>query len=111
MVLTWEDRIPLFMRVRFNDVFNVNGDGSITPKVPVVVGGVQLNPGMDFGRRIRIGNVHFAGVAGRDLEVEHQAGITYLVRPYIAPRLDRDPSPPAMASAMATEPGPIDAPA
>src|SRR5688572_25186714 len=96
------------MRVRFNEVFAVNGDGSISPKVPVVVGGVKLDPGMDFGRRVRLGNVHFAAVAGRDLEVDQQAGLLYLVRPYVEPPRDR-PLPPRMASPMATEPMPLDA--
>jgi hypothetical protein len=96
------------MRVRFNDVFRVNGDGSISPKVPVVVGGVHLEPGFDFGRRVRLGNVHFAAVAGRDLEVEHHSGVTYLVRPYLAP--PRGPEPlPYMPSAMASEPMPLEA--
>ncbi|MEA3135918.1 MAG: hypothetical protein QOJ26_1869 [Thermoplasmata archaeon] len=97
------------MRVRFNDVFSVNGDGSISPKVPVVVGGVQLNPGMDFGRRVRLGTVHFAGVAGRDLEVEQQAGILYLVRPYVPPTRESRVAPPPMVSVMATEFMPIEA--
>ena len=96
------------MRVRFNEVFRVNGDGSISAKVPVVVGGVHLDPGFDFGRRVRLGNVHFAAVAGRDLEVDQQAGITYLLRPYLSP--PRGPAPlPMMASAMTSEPLPLEA--
>jgi hypothetical protein len=100
---------PLFMRVRFNDVFTVNGDGSISPKQPIMVGGVQLTPGMDFGRRVRLGNVHFAAVAGRDLEIEQQGGMTYLVRPYVPPSRDRPRPPPRMVSAMAREPMPLEA--
>ena len=97
------------MRVAFSEVFTVNGDGSISPKVPVVVGGVQLSPGMDFGRRVRLGTVHFAAVAGRDLEVEQQGGVTYLLRPYVPPPRDRAAAPPRMVSAMATEPMPLEA--
>lgn len=98
----------MFMRVRFNDVFAANGDGSFSPKVPIMVGGVHLTPGMDFGRRVRLGTVHFAAVAGRDLEVDQQAGMTYLLRPYVPPARDRAALPP-MVSAMATEPLPIEA--
>lgn len=97
------------MRVSFHDVFAVKGDGSISPKVPVVVGGVKLDPGMDFGRRVRLGNVHFAAVAGRDLEVDQQGGVTYLLRPYVPPARDRAPSPPRMVSAMSKEPMPLEA--
>ena len=97
------------MRVAFNEVFTVNGDGSISPKGPVVVGGVQLNPGMDFGRRVRLGNVHFAAVVGRDLEVDLQAGVTYLLRPYVPPTRDALAPLPPMPNAMATEPLPLEA--
>ena len=97
------------MRVRFNELFTVNGDGSISPKVPVVVGGVKLDPGMDFGRRVRLGNVHFAAVAGRDLEVEEQAGVTYLLRPYVPPARDRATAPPRMVTAMSLDPLPFEA--
>lgn len=97
------------MRVRFNEVFQVNGDGSISAKVPVVIGGVQVNPGVEFGRRVRLGNVHFAAVAGRDLDVEQQSGLTYLLRPYVPPTHDRGAAPPRMPSAMTREPMPLEA--
>ena len=97
------------MRVAFSEVFTVNGDGSISPKVPVVIGGIQINPGMDFGRRVRLGTVHFAAVAGRDLEVDQQGGVTYLLRPYVPPARERAPPPPRMVSAMSREPMPLEA--
>ena len=96
------------MRVAFSEVFTVNGDGSISPKVPVVVGGVQLSPGAEFGRRVRLGRVHFAAVAGRDLEVEQQGGITYLVRPYVPPPREVR-APPPMTSPMALARTPVEA--
>jgi hypothetical protein len=98
------------MRVRFSEVFHLNAGGSISAKVPVMVGGVRLEPGMEFGRRVRLGTVHFASVAGRDLEVEQQGGVIYLVRPYVPPNRDRASRPlPRMVTAMAHEPIPIDA--
>jgi len=96
------------LRVRFGELFHINGGGSVSAKVPVVIGGVRVEPGMEFGRRVRLGTVHFAAVAGRDLEVEQQNGVTYLVRPYVPPNRDR-PMLPRMVTAMATEPIPIDA--
>lgn len=77
--------LSLSMRVRFDEVFTVNGDGSVMAKVPVVIGGVFVNPGVEFGCRVRIGTVHFAGVKGRDLEVERQGGVTFVLRPYARP--------------------------
>lgn len=82
------------MRVRFGEVFSVHGDGSISAKGPVVIGGVRLDPGMGFGSRVRIGTVHFAGVKGRDLEVERQGGVTYVLRPYLRPPRPERPLPP-----------------
>lgn len=70
------------MRVRFDEIFHINAAGSVCAKVPVVIGGVRIDPGMEFGRRVRLGTVHFAGIAHRDLEVEQQAGVTYVMRPY-----------------------------
>ena len=96
------------MRVRFNELFHINGGGSVSAKVPVVIGGVRIEPGMEFGRRVRLGSVHFASVAGRDLEVEQQNGVMYLVRPYVPPNRERAQIP-RMVSAMSVEPVPMDA--
>lgn len=83
------------MRVRFSEVFTVNGDGSVCAKAPVVVGGVYVPPGVEFGCRVRIGTMHFAALQGRDLEVERQGGVTYVLRPYTRrPRPERERPPP-----------------
>lgn len=81
------------MRVRFNEVFTTHGDGSVSPKMPIVVGGVRLEPGQEFGCRLRIGTVHFAAVRGRDLEIERQGGLTFLVRHYPPPQRRERPLP------------------
>jgi len=95
------------VRVRFDDVFSINAAGSVCAKVPVVLGGVRIEPGMEFGRRVRVGTVHFAGVAGRDLEVEQQAGVLYVMRPYVpVPRRDGIPR---MVSALTAEYLPLEA--
>ena len=91
------------MRVRFHDVFHVHPDGSVAPRMPVVVGGVQLTPGVEFGSRVRIGNVHFASVAGRDLEVEESAGTLFLLRPYVSPPDRAAPPPPPSPSSILVE--------
>lgn len=43
-------------RYKFSDVFNV-GNGSISPRIPVRIGGVTMGPGVSFG-----GGVSFSGV-------------------------------------------------
>jgi hypothetical protein len=95
------------MRVRFHDVFTTNGDGSVSAKGPVIVGGVYVPAGVEFGCRVRIGTMHFAGLNGRDLEVERQGGVTHVLRPYLRPpRPDR----PLPRHRLVPEPGvPVDA--
>jgi len=80
------------MRVPFGRVFSTNADGSITPKLPVRIGGVPREPGSEFGARVRMGSVvDFASLRGRDLEVAWDGQGCVLVHPYAAPR--RSPHP------------------
>jgi hypothetical protein len=81
------------MRVRFSEVFITNGDGSVAAKGPVVVGGVYVPAGVEFGCRVRIGTMHFAALQGRDLEVDRQGGVTYVLRPYLRPHRPERPPP------------------
>jgi hypothetical protein len=70
------------MRVPFGLVFTINGDGSVTPKVPIRIGGVAREPGSEFGARVRIGNLHIAALRGRDLEVAVEGQGYVLVHPH-----------------------------
>ena len=40
------------MRVKFTEVFQVNPDGMIMPKLRVQIGGVSMGPGVAFGGRV-----------------------------------------------------------
>lgn len=67
----------------FERVFATNADGSITPKVPIRVGGVAREPGAEFGARVRLGSVtDFAALRGNDLEVAIQGQGYVLIHPY-----------------------------
>jgi hypothetical protein len=71
------------MRVPFGRVFTINADGSITPKVPVRIGGVAREPGSEFGTRVRLGAVvDFAALRGRDLEVTLEGQGYVLLHPH-----------------------------
>jgi hypothetical protein len=84
------------MRVPFERVFATNADGSITPKVPVRIGGVAREPGSEFGARVRLGSVtDFAALRGRDLEVNREGQGYILVHPYrsrVTPRREATPA-------------------
>lgn len=92
------DALP--MRVPFGRVFSTNADGSVSPKVPIRIGGIAREPGSEFGARVRLGSVvDFSTLRGRDLEVALDGQSYVLVHPYRAagpwsrePRLvGRDP--------------------
>lgn len=91
-LLAWEG-VGAAMRVRFSEVFTQRPDGCVTPKVPVVLGGVRIEPGTDFGCRVRIGGVHFAAVRGRDLEIERSGGVVHVLRHYASPARGPRPLP------------------
>lgn len=61
------------MRVPFSEVFAIQ-NGAITPRHVVRVGGVQMGPGVAFGGGVSFGGLDIASIAGRDLEVEQDAG-------------------------------------
>ena len=69
------------VRVSFNQVFQVNADGSVTPRAPVQIGGIQMGPGVTFGRGVQFAGIDIAAIQGSDLEVTIQ-GVTYVITGY-----------------------------
>ena len=62
---------PRPVRVKYDQVFNINTnntDITITPKVPVRIGGVTMGPGVSFGDGVFIGGVNLVDYRGRDIE-------------------------------------------
>lgn len=62
------------MRVSFNEVFQTNPDGSISPRSVVCVGGVTMSPGVAFTQGVSFGGLDLASLGGRDLEIEQEPG-------------------------------------
>ena len=58
------------MRVKFDSVFEIKSDGSISPKQRIRVGGIVLSPGVSFSRGVSFGGVDFSKYVGHDLEIE-----------------------------------------
>ena len=67
------------MRVSFDEVFQTNQDGSISPKATVKIGGTTMNPGVSFRPGVSFSGVDLAQYAGKDLEVEQQPDGTIVV--------------------------------
>ena len=58
------------MRMRFDDVFRENADGSYSPRRTVRMEKVTLGPGVSFTPAVEFCGVDIASYAGQDLEVE-----------------------------------------
>jgi hypothetical protein len=69
------------MRVPYDQVFAVNPDGSVSPKVAVRIGGIQMGPGVAFGRGVQFAGLDLAAIRGCDLEVESYGNL-YEIKGY-----------------------------
>lgn len=69
------------MRVPFHQIFQVQNDGSITPRVPVNLNGVTMTPGVSFTAGVSFGGVDVHTLRGRDLDVEQADGV-YVITGY-----------------------------
>ena len=68
------------MRVSFDQVFQINPNGFITPRAPVRIGGVRTEPGAAFIRGIASSGVDIANYEGHDLEVEQESDGTVVIK-------------------------------
>jgi len=63
------------MRYRFNEVFQRNHDGSLTPRQPIHVNGVTFGYGISFNKGVAFGGVDFFNFEGSDIEADNIEGI------------------------------------
>lgn len=61
-------------RVRFDSVFQVNNDGTITPRQTTRIGGVTITPGVIISGTVGIGGINIAQYVGQDLEITTDGG-------------------------------------
>ncbi len=61
-------------RTNFNLIFRMNDDGSIEPILPVRIGGVQMGPGVKFGRGVLFGGIDLYNFIGRDFQTNREDG-------------------------------------
>ncbi len=65
-------------RINFYQIFRVSPDGSIEPLRIIRIGGVQMGPGVRFGRGVSFGGVDFSNYIGRDFSAREENGILIL---------------------------------
>lgn len=61
-------------RVKFDSVFQVNNDGTITPRQTTRIGGVTITPGVTISSGVSIGGINIAQYVDRDLEITTDGG-------------------------------------
>lgn len=57
-------------RINFNQIFNINTDGSIEPRQRIRVGGIEFGPGVKFGNGVSFGGIDFSQFTLNDFEVD-----------------------------------------
>jgi len=62
-------------RTNFNLIFRLNDDGSIEPLQFVRIGGVQMGPGVKFGRGVLFGGIDLYNFIGRDFQTNLENGV------------------------------------
>ena len=62
-------------RTNFNLIFRMNDDGSIEPLLPVRIGGIQMGPGVKFGRGVLFGGIDLYNFIGRDFQTTQEDSV------------------------------------
>jgi hypothetical protein len=71
------------IRVHFDEVFAIDANGNLSPKVPVDINGVQMTPGVSFGGGVQFGGFALGQALGHDLGVRRlDNGFVQLVQYY-----------------------------
>lgn len=59
---------PRPIRVKYNQVFKINDDNTITPIIPVRVGGMAMGAGVSLGDEVFIGTINLFAFKNKDLQ-------------------------------------------
>jgi ribosomal protein L11 methylase PrmA len=59
---------PQLVVAKYDQVFTINANNTISPKLPVKIGGVTITPGVSFGSGVIMGGVNLFDYRGRNLE-------------------------------------------
>ena len=59
---------PLLRIVEYNQVFTINPNGTISPRIPVRIGGITMGPGVSFGSGVLIGGLNLIEFKNRNIQ-------------------------------------------
>jgi hypothetical protein len=63
------------MRYNFDEIFDENVDGSLTPRRTIRIGGATIGPGLTFRQGVNFSGIDFFQIRGRAIEANEEAGI------------------------------------
>ncbi len=66
------------MRVSYDQIFQVNPDGSVSPRMQVTIGGVTMGPGVAFRSGASFSGVDVASKRGKDIDIEKQGDVVVI---------------------------------
>ncbi|MBB5427475.1 hypothetical protein HDG40_005654 [Paraburkholderia sp. JPY158] len=70
-------------RVHFDEIFVIDSNGNLSPKVPVDINGAQMTPGVSFGGGVQFGGLALSQAVGHDFGVRRlDNGFVQLVKYY-----------------------------
>lgn len=62
-------------RFKYHDVFQINTNGSISPRVPVSIGGISMGPGVSFGNGVFFSGINLANFVNNDIQGYIENGV------------------------------------
>lgn len=69
-------------KVPFDQLFQVNADGSVSPKMPVSFKGVTMTSAVKFSSGVMFSGIDITKYIGHDIEVNQQNGVSNIIRFY-----------------------------
>ncbi|OFX23756.1 MAG: hypothetical protein A2033_12940 [Bacteroidetes bacterium GWA2_31_9] len=72
----------MIKRVRFDELFQINSDSSISPKKRITIGGITMGPGVTFSRGVSFSGIDLTLYIGRDFQVDEKADTTEIIGVY-----------------------------
>ena len=68
--------------LNFYDIFKLNADETVEPIKVVRIGGVQMGPGVRFGKGVFLGEINLFDFVGKKFQVEEQDGVIIITGIY-----------------------------
>ncbi len=68
------------MKVKFDQVFTKNIDGTLSPLRPTRYGNITIRPGVTLGSGVVLGGIDFSHFSSHELEIEEEKDGTIIIK-------------------------------